>query len=337
MSETSSLYEKKFISIDGMTCGACSSCIEKLFRRMDGVESGTVSLMLKRAEVIFNPNVISLDDIIEEIEDVGFVASELKISATNTNIFSIQLFYSPIETSQQDIYDSIRSIEGVLELSISSDTDSLPNNAMVVDMSLSQAQQATNKGESMFFSITYDPKICGMRTITDQIAYECKILHDASDICSRKANIQKSRDLEISEWTQLFKYCLIFSVPAFCATMIFPLFSGFDEVFDTEFVNGCSIHDAILFLLATPIQFGPPGILFYRGAIKSLRAGSANMDVLVALATSISYFFSLLQIIICIIEHNASPNTTFETSAVLITVIILGKYMETIAKGPSQY
>merc|ERR1719361_2588702 len=115
--------------------------------------------------------------------------------------------------------------------------------------------------------------------------------------------------------------------------MIFPLFHGFNEVFGAQFINGCSIRDAILFLLATPIQFGPPGILFYRGAYKSLRAGSANMDVLVALATSISYFFSLLQIIICILEHSSSPNTTFETSAVLITVIILGKYMETIAKG----
>merc|ERR1719361_1470527 len=115
--------------------------------------------------------------------------------------------------------------------------------------------------------------------------------------------------------------------------MIFPLFHGFNEVFGAQFINGCSIRDAILFLLATPIQFGPPGILFYRGAYKSLRAGSANMDVLVALATSISYFFSLLQVVMCTVESAKSPNTTFETSAVLITVIILGKYMETIAKG----
>merc|ERR1719361_1496195 len=115
--------------------------------------------------------------------------------------------------------------------------------------------------------------------------------------------------------------------------MIFPLFHGFNEAFGAQFINGCSIRDAILFLLATPIQFGPPGILFYRGAYKSLRAGSANMDVLVALATSISYFFSLLQVVMCTVESAKSPNTTFETSAVLITVIILGKYMETIAKG----
>lgn len=115
--------------------------------------------------------------------------------------------------------------------------------------------------------------------------------------------------------------------------MIFPFFPGFTDLFSTEFIRGCSVRDLTLFLLASPIQFGPPGLLFYRGAMKSLMAGSANMDVLVALATSISYFFSLAQVVTCIVEHNASPNTTFETSAVLITVIILGKYMETIAKG----
>ncbi len=136
------------------------------------------------------------------------------------------------------------------------------------------------------------------------------------------------------QWTRLFKYSLLFAVPAFLLTMIFPFFSGFSSAFNIEFIHGCSIHDAILFLLATPIQFGPPGILFYRGAYKSLfKSGSANMDVLVALATSISYFFSIIQILICIIDNETSPNTTFETSAVLITVIILGKYMETIAKG----
>ena len=115
--------------------------------------------------------------------------------------------------------------------------------------------------------------------------------------------------------------------------MVFPWFPGFEAAFSTEFVAGCSIHDLTLFLLATPIQFGPPGLLFYRGAYKSLMAGSANMDVLVALATSISYFFSIIQVVMCTVEGAKSPNTTFETSAVLITVIILGKYMETIAKG----
>ncbi len=57
---------------------------------------------------------------------------------------------------------------------------------------------------------------------------------------------------------------------AFLLAMIFPFFNGFTEAFNIEFISGCSIHDGILFLLATSIQFGPPGILFYRVAYKSL-------------------------------------------------------------------
>ena len=79
----SPILEKKFLNIGGMTCGACSAMIQKLLTGIDGVESSAVSLMLKRAEVIYNHNRISLDDIIEEIEDIGFEASELKISTEN--------------------------------------------------------------------------------------------------------------------------------------------------------------------------------------------------------------------------------------------------------------
>ncbi len=79
--------------------------------------------------------------------------------------------------------------------------------------------------------------------------------------------------------------------------------------------------------LATPVQFiiGAP---FYIGAYKSLRNGSANMDVLVALGTSAAYFYSVAEMLI----HPAMPNLYFETSAVLITLVLLGKVLEDRAK-----
>eukprot|EP01084_Bolivina_argentea_P202155 345461_1 len=352
-SSSSQLLDKKFLNIEGMTCGACSAMIQKLLTSLDGIESCSVSLMLKRAEVIIDPNMINLDDIIEEIEDIGFNASELLISNKNKNNFTIELFYTlTIDNTniKQQIYDILMTIEGVSDMKYTSETSinisstnlSSMQPFMTSDFYMNNngiKNSNNNNIYSIHLSISYDPNITGMRSITEWINnnnntnYKCKIIFDSSDISQRKKNIQQSRQREMLQWTRLFKYSLLFSVPAFLLTMIFPFFNGFTEAFNIEFISGCSIHDGILFLLATPIQFGPPGILFYRGAYKSLRAGSANMDVLVALATSISYFFSLIQIIICIIESNISPNTTFETSAVLITVIILGKYMETIAKG----
>lgn len=83
------------------------------------------------------------------------------------------------------------------------------------------------------------------------------------------------------------------------------------------------------FALATPVQF-IIGARFYVGAYKALRNGSANMDVLVALGTSAAYFYSLYATI-----WDESSALYYETSAVLITLILLGKLFEAMAKGRS--
>lgn len=89
-------------------------------------------------------------------------------------------------------------------------------------------------------------------------------------------------------------------------------------------------------LLATPVQF-IIGRSFYIGAYKALRGRSANMDVLVALGTSAAYFYSLYLTIEWSNEAHAhhTPAMYYETSAVLITLIVLGKLFEALAKGRS--
>ncbi|WP_199622531.1 heavy metal translocating P-type ATPase [Paenibacillus alkalitolerans] len=89
------------------------------------------------------------------------------------------------------------------------------------------------------------------------------------------------------------------------------------------------------FALATPVQFYI-GWQFYVGAYKALRNGSANMDVLIALGTSAAYFFSLYSALLWSLTGNEAhhaPALYFETSAVLITLVILGKLFEALAKG----
>ncbi|WP_040952875.1 heavy metal translocating P-type ATPase [Gorillibacterium massiliense] len=86
-------------------------------------------------------------------------------------------------------------------------------------------------------------------------------------------------------------------------------------------------------ILATPVQF-IIGYPFYVGAYKALRNGSANMDVLVVLGTSAAYFYSVYLTADWAQNggHHA-PELYFETSAILITLIILGKWFEALAKG----
>ena len=60
--------EKGFVAIDGMTCGACSSTVQRMLDSMEGISSANVSLMMNRAQVVFDPAKISLEEIIDEID-----------------------------------------------------------------------------------------------------------------------------------------------------------------------------------------------------------------------------------------------------------------------------
>jgi Cu+-exporting ATPase len=80
-------------------------------------------------------------------------------------------------------------------------------------------------------------------------------------------------------------------------------------------------------LLATPVQLWS-GRRFYRGAWKALRGGTANMDVLVALGTSAAYLFST-----AVLAFRLDQHVYFEAAAVVITLVLLGKYLEARAKA----
>lgn len=84
--------------------------------------------------------------------------------------------------------------------------------------------------------------------------------------------------------------------------------------------------------IATPIQF-IIGWRFYKHAFLALRSGSSNMDVLIAMGTSAAYFFSLYNVFFEPVKTGGMKDLYFEASAVIITLILLGKYFEAVAKG----
>lgn len=107
----------------------------------------------------------------------------------------------------------------------------------------------------------------------------------------------------------------IFAIPAFIIGMVF---MWMKIMFPYQ--------EFILFILATPVQI-IVGWDFYRGAISALRNKSANMDTLIALGTTSAYLFSVYNML-----FNPSQGQYFETSAILITLVVLGKYLEALAK-----
>lgn len=97
-------------------------------------------------------------------------------------------------------------------------------------------------------------------------------------------------------------------------------------------VPGLLLNPWFQFALATPVQFYI-GRTFYTGAYRALRNKSANMDVLVAGGTSAAYFYSVAEGIRALVNPGYRPELYFETSAILITLILVGKWFEHLAKG----
>ena len=132
---------------------------------------------------------------------------------------------------------------------------------------------------------------------------------------------QDARRRELDQQKRTFLVGLVFTVPLFILSM------GRDFGLVGVWAHGAWVN-WLFFSLATPVQFYT-GLGFYVGGWKSLRAGAANMDVLVALGSSVAYFYSIAGLLFT----EAGSNVDFETAAVIITLIRLGKLLEARARG----
>lgn len=128
--------------------------------------------------------------------------------------------------------------------------------------------------------------------------------------------INQKKQAEIKKLRNTFIFSLVFAFPALIIGMVLMWFG-----IDIPYKN------YILFLLATPVQF-IVGFEIYKSAFGALKNKSANMDTLIAIGTSAAYFYSLY-----VIFFNPMGDQYFEAAAVLITFVMLGRYLEAVAKG----
>jgi Cu+-exporting ATPase len=131
----------------------------------------------------------------------------------------------------------------------------------------------------------------------------------------------RARQHEIDQQRHLLRVGLLFTVPLFLLSMANDLGIIPMSISHAPWMNW------VMLALATPVQFYV-GWQYYNGAYKSLRNGSANMDVLVALGSSAAYLYSLPVTFGLFRGH-----VYFETAAVIITLIKVGKFLEARAKG----
>lgn len=155
-----------------------------------------------------------------------------------------------------------------------------------------------------------------IRAIED-LGYAASVIHPDM---ARDSTINRPRSQSLYQSLFLLVMAVVLFVPTFIISMFTPDFA---------------YRGWLLWVLATPIQF-IAGAPFYRGAWYALRSRTSTMDTLVALGTSVAYFYSLTVLLVNLFASNklTVAHTYFETSAGLITFILLGKYLE--AKATSK-
>ncbi len=176
--------------------------------------------------------------------------------------------------------------------------------------------------------ITYDPTLVKEKQIF-------KIVDKAGYKASEKTDdLSFMKNEQLIDMRNRFITSLIFAIPVFIFAMghMFPSTSFAQWQMRTYIFEGMLLSTFIQFILTTPIQFiiAAP---YYKAAWKSIINKSASMEVLVVLGTLSAYFYSLFSMIYPYFQSGFEVVVFFETSAILITFIFLGKYLEEVTKG----
>jgi P-type Cu+ transporter len=175
-------------------------------------------------------------------------------------------------------------------------------------------------------TVEYNPSLLSPKDMiqkVDKLGYGASVKNDDN---AQETMDQRTKDVATQQGKFIFS--IILSLPLLWSMVGHFSFTSF------LYVPDAFMNPWVQLALATPVQFYI-GKQFYIGAYKALRNKSANMDVLVALGTSAAYFYSVYLSIQTLGNGAHSVGLYFETSAILITLIILGKLFEAKAKGRS--
>lgn len=288
-------------SIGGMTCAACVNSVEGILRDLPGVKRAVVALATSLGEVEYDPAVISKEDIVNAIEDAGFEGAFVQSSEQDKIVLGVAGIYSEMD---------VQILGGILS-------------------NLKGVRQFHFDRISRELEVLFDPEVIHSRSLVDGVEggssgrFKLHVANPYSRMTSKDVE-------EASNMFRLFISSLFLSVPVFLIRVVCPHIPLIYSLLLWR-CGPFQMGDWLKWALVSVVQF-VVGKRFYIAAARALRNGSTNMDVLVALGTSASYFYSVCALLYGAVTGFWSP-TYFETSAMLITFVLLGKYLECLAKG----
>ncbi|KAJ2783031.1 Cu(2+)-transporting P-type ATPase [Coemansia javaensis] len=292
--------------VHGMTCSSCVAAIERGLAGRAGIHAVSVSLLAQRATVQHDSSVVSDGTIARWISELGFEAKALdgagRVARVTLNVYGMTC-----ASCVAAIERAVRREPGVASVSVS--------------LALETA------------AIEYRPSEVGVRklvAVVEGAGFDALVAQGAQNN-TQLESLQRTRD--ILAWRRRFLQSLCFSAPVIVLAKVAPSVAGLRDAVHWQPVAGLPLGPLLQLALTTPLQFGV-GACFYRNALKALRHGNANMDVLVTTGTSLAYFFSLFMLLWSALHgRHPRPHCFFEAPAMLITFVSLGRYLENVAKG----
>lgn len=289
---------EKLLNVEGMTCASCAQSVEKAIKKLPGVTESNVNLATEKVKVVYDEGVVSVQDIQEAVEDAGYKA----LTDTVTKTFVVEGM--TCASCVQSVEKATRKLPGVLQ---------------------SNVNLATEK-----MAIQFDPASLSVGEIKAAVVDAGYEIHEDAATQESADEDKEKKEQHIKEMWRRFWLSAVFTVPLLLISMGHMFGMPLPSIIDPA-VNHTNFA-LIQLLLTIPVMI--LGGKFFTVGFRTLFKGHPNMDSLVALGTSAAFVYSLAvtALMFASNDHNAD-NLYYESAAVILTLITLGKYFEALSKG----
>ncbi|KAG7391310.1 serine/threonine protein kinase Ran1 [Phytophthora pseudosyringae] len=341
------------LEIEGMSCAKnCARKVQQALSETDGVVSASVDFESKRATVevdpdgqfndedllqvvqsagskfrarLIKPTVQRVDDVVEKVAEKNAVESQTKSDVASTAA-SDDVAISIDSDDKAEIGEAMFVVGGMTCTSCSNSVENaLKQTEGVISAVVSFATEKA--------TVRFDKDLVGIRTLVETVE---DIGYDASYVSKSEAQkaLGDQRAKEITRYRVDFFVSVLFTFPIILIMMVFDNIAPIEHGLASGILPGISWQTLIVAVLATPVQFYPAR-RFHVDAWKGMKNRVLGMSFLVSMGANASYFYGMFSIIRAFLlrtQSLANPDM-FMTSSMLISFVILGKFLESIAKG----
>ncbi|ERJ12019.1 heavy metal translocating P-type ATPase [Haloplasma contractile] len=292
---------KKQLNVTGMTCAACVRAVERSVNDIDGIANANVNFATEKLTVEYDENQVDLDEIIQSVRKAGYDAEEEASDTIREIIFPI--VGMTCSSCANSLDGTLNNMDGVIDASVNFATEKA-----IVKYDTSK----TNTSE--------------IKSMIKRAGYEALDIESGSATDHEKDRRQK----EMKTIWYKFIVAAIFTAPLFYISM-----GHMVNLPIPEFIN--PHHNPLefalaQFLLTIPVMIA--GYKFYTIGFSKLVKREPNMDSLIAIGTSAAIVYGIYAVIqIAAGNTHYYMNLYFESAGVIITLILLGNYLEAVSKG----